>query len=532
VAHGLIRRALLTLIAAAGSAAGAVPGLAADADSLRVGRITVVCHDVFTESEAAEGWVYGAAAALHFRTRERTVRRFLLFREGEPYDPERLAQTERTLRDQAFIRTARVEAAPANGGAVDVLVETQDTWTTEPRAFVSVQGGVTEFGASFIERNLIGSGRRLRLTYEANVERIRRELEFSDPHLLGSYWNASVSLSNNSDGDAGAAALSHPFTGTAGRWSAGGNVAASSRRERIYRDAEVDALYGQDHASWRVEYGRALRAESACALRLSGGVSYLRDRFMPETGTPPDDREYTWIYLRAEFLESRYVTVNYVNRDSRYEDFEQGPRLSAVLGISPRGLGPEETTGWAEAAASGGVRIGEEAMLLGRVSASSRLGTPAANTLVVGELRAFRRFPGRFPQVLVGRFQGLHGWDLDRDAQYFADADAGLRGYVLYAYEGSRRVLMNLEHRVSSGMELFRIFDPGAAVFVDAGGAVPADRDPTWNDIKTDLGVGLRLGLPRVSAQDVLRLDVAWPLADDRNGERAPLVSFSASQAF
>jgi hypothetical protein len=152
--------------------------------------------------------------------------------------------------------------------------------------------------------------------------------------------------------------------------------------------------------------------------------------------------------------------------------------------------------------------------------------------LLVGQVSAFRRFPGRWPQTLIGRLEVLRGWDLDADLQFFADADAGLRGYVLYGQEGSRRVLANLEHRISSGTEILQILAPGAAVFVDAGGAVPEGREPRWEDVKSDVGVGLRIALPRAAAQDIIRIDLAFPLAPDRNGERTPLFSVAGSQAF
>jgi hypothetical protein len=60
---------------------------------LRVGQITVRSINVFSPEEASRGWLYRAANAVHFETRESLIRKFLLFREGDPYDVTRLEET-------------------------------------------------------------------------------------------------------------------------------------------------------------------------------------------------------------------------------------------------------------------------------------------------------------------------------------------------------------------------------------------------------------------------------------------------------
>ncbi len=124
------------------------------------------------------------------------------------------------------------------------------------------------------------------------------------------------------------------------------------------------------------------------------------------------------------------------------------------------------------------------------------------------------------------------GWDLDPDVQFFADGSNAVRGYRLREYEGDRTAVLNVEHRVFSGRELFRMVSPGAAVFFDAGLAASSDRGIRAAALKSDVGVGLRLALPRAAVHTVFRLDVAFPLNRDREGRREPLVSFSNSQAF
>src|SRR5437667_5109580 len=65
---------------------------------LRVGRITINAVPLFDPAEASHGTFYRIANLLHVQTRIELLRRFLLFKEGDVYEPAKLAETERNLR--------------------------------------------------------------------------------------------------------------------------------------------------------------------------------------------------------------------------------------------------------------------------------------------------------------------------------------------------------------------------------------------------------------------------------------------------
>src|SRR5262249_57396770 len=90
------RRALL-----AAASLGLLIALAAsaqDAEPPRIGSIDVQSENVFGPEDTRRGFLYRGANALHVVTRETTVRRWLLFSEGDPYDPALLVESERLLR--------------------------------------------------------------------------------------------------------------------------------------------------------------------------------------------------------------------------------------------------------------------------------------------------------------------------------------------------------------------------------------------------------------------------------------------------
>jgi len=524
------------ILAAACLVLAALPGPSRAADSLRVGTITVRTLDVYTAAERASGWPYRAAAAVHVRTRESVVRKFLLFHEGDPYEPERLAETERNLRALGFIKRASVVAGPPHDGVVDITVTTQDTWTTEPSLVLSRKGGVSTFGVSLLERDLLGTGRELQIAYDEEPTRITRSFAFTDPNLLGPYRKGFVYHSENSDGRQDVGGIERPFSSVSTARSGALLYEVTRGNERIYRNGAAVFEYRQEHEGYRAEAGFALHRTPVSARRLSAGILWLEDRFSALPARPddlrPGDRRHRYLFLRAESVTNDLVKLDYVDSDSRYQDFNLGPRVSVLLGLSPALGAVARTTGLASAEASAGARLGAGTYLLTHLSGQSRIGDPRANAVVQGEARLVRRFRTGLRQTLVGRLNVTRGWDLDRDTQFFADGDTGLRGYPLWAYEGDRRVILNLEHRVFSGRELFQVVAPGAAVFFDAGSAVSSGSPLRPGRMKSDVGAGLRLALPRAAVHSLFRIDAAWPLSPDPAGRRDVLISFSSSQAF
>jgi hypothetical protein len=132
------------------------------------------------------------------------------------------------------------------------------------------------------------------------------------------------------------------------------------------------------------------------------------------------------------------------------------------------------------------------------------------------------KFNTALPMTLVSRVRFDAGWQLDRDIQFFADGQNGLRAYPNFAFEGSRRLLFNIEQRVFLGREVLQVFEPGAAVFVDNG----------WlQGYHGDAGGGLRFSIPRYESA-IIRLDAAYALTGSPLSKRGLKFSIATTQAF
>lgn len=464
------------------------------------------------------------------------IRKFLLFTEGDVYDPQKLEETERNLRALEFIKRADVTAGTPHDGVVDVEVLTQDTWTTVPSITLGRKGSVSTFGLALKERDLLGTGRRLSFTYSKGIDRTSRLVEVSDPYLFGPYWSGELLLASSSDGHQERASVERPFFSFTSSRSARLLADDLRQTDRLYTGGEISSEFRQDHRQFLAEYGVALVATDERARRITAGLEWLDDRFANRPDRPedalPDPRTFRTLFVRYEDARNDFLKLDYVNRDMRYEDFALGRRVSARIGLSPKVLGAPRTTGFVRLEGSRGWRLGERGFVLGQLSFQTRLDGGPRNALLSAEVRAARRFRTRLIQTLVARVRYDQGWRLDREVQLFADGLTGLRGYRAYAFAGDRSLVLNLEHRVFSGREVLQLVAPGAAVFVDAGLAEPPGRPFRLSRLKADAGVGLRFGLARASQNNVIRVDLAYTLVRDPQGRRGFQVSFGSAQAF
>ncbi len=527
--------------AAATAAAAAAPAAAAAADSStaastpRIGRIRIECEDVFADAERSS-FLYRAADALHRTTRPSFVRRELLFAEGDLLDVERLRETERNLRQYRAFRAAEIHAEPAGSGAVDVVVTTRDAWSTAVGVAAGRAGGRSHLGFSGEEINLLGDGKELRLAADSGPDRTTREIAYGDPHLLGGSLTLDLLYASNSDGDRKRIALSHPFRSLATRWQASSSYDAGRRETRLYAGGLETGRFRTNSRRFELGAGRALTDPAgARVVRAGGGYRREEASHDPIGDTPrgdiPADRRDGFLFGRLDLLGPDFAVERNVNRLSRDEDFDLGTGFEVEAGYSPPLLG-------ARAGAEGAIELRRGRRLPRGFAIASASGRTryragrAENARASGQLLAAWRPRAGATQVLVARALWDAGWHLDPGLELAADGSTGLRGYLLHAFTGDRRLIFNLEERVVLTPEIAHLLELGAAAFADAGRAWPAGQPFSLADLRADAGVGLRLGLPRASLHDIWRIDLAYPLRPDLLGRQGWLVSFSGGQAF
>ena len=158
----------------------------------RIGEVVIAQDPVFTPDG---NWLERTGNKLHVMTRERVLRRDLLFEPGDTIAPELLVRNLQLLRSRAYISDATMELTPDSLDSTRVVVtlRSRDSWTISADAALHGEGR-TMIGLS--DANIFGSGNRLSVAtnfsrndfgYGGNV------VSYDIPNFLGSFYKANFS---------------------------------------------------------------------------------------------------------------------------------------------------------------------------------------------------------------------------------------------------------------------------------------------------------------------------------------------------
>jgi hypothetical protein len=501
---------------------------------LRIGTVTIRPLDVYSSDEAGHGPLYQLADSLHIETRQSVIEKFLLFRTGDVYSAERLAESERNLRALGFLKSASVVASPPHDGVVDVVVTTQDSWSIAPETQAGSKGGKSTVGATLSETNLLGLGKALELGWQNGVDRSRIGVGYTDPAFFAPYWKANFGYGVSSDGYDHRLQVSRPFYSFATPWATEFSFNGFRQFDHLYGNGLETERFRQSHRDVLASFGVALSPNDRNAQRLTAGFFALDDAFfLMHSDVPqllPVDRNYRYLFIRYDNAVNDFVKMNYVNKDIRYEDFDLGRTYSITAAVSPHTLGADRTTSYFKVAAAGGRWLGD-GFVLPSASLSSRINAGLQNTIAGSSLLFVRRGGTEsYPTAFLGHVSFSSGWRMDKEQQFFADGLTGLRGYRAHAFAGDRAIVINVEERLYLGREILQLASPGIVAFADAGNATN-DGFTSLMHLRSDIGIGLRIGLPR-TPKNLLRVDLAYALNRDPLGRKGWLVAFSSGQAF
>ncbi len=193
--------ALTLLIPCVAGADDPPGGEVLEQESAIIGDISFDKSNVFDLSNPEENnWLYRLANRLHIVTRDKVIRKQLLFRSGDRYSRRTIDESERILRQNRYLYDAEVVPVLYEDGKVDLSVKTRDVWTLGPDFSLSRSGGENRTKYGVEEINFLGLGQTLRIAHVEDVNRNSDSFEFIDKHLGRSWVAMQLKISDNSDG--------------------------------------------------------------------------------------------------------------------------------------------------------------------------------------------------------------------------------------------------------------------------------------------------------------------------------------------
>ncbi len=474
--------------------------------------IQVTRGDVFPEITRRPEFFYRWANALHITTKESVIRREFLFREGQNLDLELIDESERRLRRLPYLGAVSIAIDSSQADSVDVTVATTDQWTTLTSTILSSGGGRTIFGGALEEFNLLGYGKQL--FAEASHERhegTTLSFRYRDPQLFDSRWTAEGRFVDGPFDRLSSGQIVRPFFSPDTKWSWTIEGAGSDRVRREFSAGLESNRFRRQVNSLR------LAAERAFGPRYRKVRARLAYQFQDRTFTQvpgtvrllPENEliHRTTARLRVERL--AFAEETRIDRFLKTEDITLGSITTVSLGRT--GL-----------PAPNGVKRFE--LLLARhqayqIVAGQYLFATAAfqtffekETLLSLRLRYYNKIMGWQTLALNAEF----GYATDtEEIPFVLGGDSGLRGFPARQFPGNKRLLLNLEDRIFTSLNILTVAI-GGVVFADAGHVWQESQQVSFADMNISMGVGLRLGYTKSPSSRVGRIDFALPVRGDR----------------
>ncbi|MEP6779047.1 MAG: hypothetical protein ABJC26_04100 [Gemmatimonadaceae bacterium] len=288
--------------------------------------------DIVTHGPRSLRVVGAALDRLHTRTRVGTIRRELLFSPGGRLDSLDVAESLRRLRSLGFLDDAFIVARSCNsatdGDSVDVTVVTRDAWSTSATAATHSSGG----SVGITERNLLGTGRTLRVGLQADHNGFNRSISLRDPALFGTDLIGDIRLSQFSHGASWQVALATRRRALVDPWIFDARVFSYDRGQR-------DLITG---ASKRVSISgtigrRITDVEASSAVYFLTGAEGLNSRFSAAPnqftiGPPQRDRRYVGALVGLAVQATHFDTLSWLLPSGGIVDVPKGVETQFVVG--------------------------------------------------------------------------------------------------------------------------------------------------------------------------------------------------------
>ena len=284
---------------------------------------------------------------LHIKSRNRTIKNYLLFNEGDKIDPLEIGESERLLRTTGFIRDAKivVQALPGTRDSFDILVLTQDYWSIKP----DIDATSSRVRYSLTEANMLGLGHEFdnRVTHKLNESApLILDGSFTIPNIGATYISPELFYGTAPENNIRGVTLTRLFYSPLTKVAGGLEFLSKSLSDSI-SFSDDSSYFNYNYRSFIADswLGYSLKllggdTDEERTTRLIGAIRFARARFptlKPDTTILKDYFSRSDFYLASLSLSSRkYLKERYIFKFGEIEDVPDGHKFTFTTGAEDR----------------------------------------------------------------------------------------------------------------------------------------------------------------------------------------------------
>jgi outer membrane protein assembly factor BamA len=441
-----------------------------------------------------------------------------LFKTGERLDIEEAIESARNIRLRKFIGEVFITGAANGDDGVDITVTTYDNWTTKLALFLEQGGGSYSYGASLAEDNLLGYGRMIQLSGSLSDEDDGFTVFFHDDRIGRTRWAGRFLYSNFTLNSTILISTNKPQYSLDIPFGAGGSFTRSDGVRRLYSGGEEFFRYNRILNRLKTEtvysWGREKR------LNLYGLYNYEQFDYSPYYSNsiyndiliPPDEkRSYPSLGIGGSVI--KFDLQRYLDEAGTPEDLTLGGSLKFIIGRSVPEFGAD-FVGTKTIISSGFLVKPLDRLFIRGGDFIEWWHLDGRNEKINHFSELMLYYKSAETHVLALRAYSNFAWREKPGYQVLLGGGNGLRGYSSRELEGDKLALGNMEYRYYTPWEIFTV-RIGGVMFFDIGDVWQKGERIRFDDLKSDIGVGLRLGMTKSSTSRVFRFDVGKALTED-----------------
>lgn len=443
-----------------------------------------------------------AGNATHRRTFAFAIKNQLLFKRGEPYDPLKIKESERILRQSEYVHDVSIVPIPIKGekDSVDVLIREQDVWSKE----IGAAWSPSSWSVDFSEKNFFGTSHQLResVDYKQSDNSYTHQGSYTVPYIRNSFITGTAYYFHQPVLNYYGVSFNRPFYSPLARWMGGINLTKHSYLDSFRVSDVLNEGILVRYSIYDFWAGYSIPVVRKGVSEEERGTNFiltgrnLNVRYMLKPASLPDSLwqfQHSQHYLAGFGLSSRaYYRDYYIYRFGIPEDVPTG-RIINFIG------GQELTntrTRWYVALQLGlGIHVPD----VGYMSLHSSYGSYLYNGRT--EQGVLNVNYGYFTDLIslgqwkvrqFARARYTAGYNRASGEQVYIVNDAGLKGFNSYDVYGTRRFVVNFQTQFYAPFELIG-FRFAPIIFFGYAWVGPAGKSVFENTMFQNYGLGLQI---------------------------------------